>query len=123
MPPKHILIVDDDPDNLLILGMKLKSKGYAVHTAPSASAALRSAALRKPDVIILDILMPGTNGTDLGEKFRQNKKFKNVPVLFVSSLQRKEDEVKPGLIGPSRIFSKPVDIERLDLKIKEVLAE
>jgi two-component system alkaline phosphatase synthesis response regulator PhoP len=120
-PVKKILIVDDDPGNLFIMETRLEEKGYAVFSAENGEEALVAARAKKPDVIILDIMMPKMDGTELAQRLKQLPELKEVPIFFVTCLQTKEEEVKPGFVVGRRIFAKPVDIDKLVDAIKKSL--
>lgn len=118
--PPRVLIVDDDPDNLLILETRLKEKGCVVYATSSGEKAIQTARAERPDAIVLDILMPEMDGTQLCSRLRALPETQSIPVFFLTCLQSKEEEVKEGQVGATRIFAKPVDIDRLYKKIKEV---
>lgn len=88
--PKKILVIDDD---LLLLEMykeKLESEGFQVATAPSAREGLKKAKSAKPDLVLLDILMPTMDGFQALEKLKSDPETKEIPVVFLTNLSREE---------------------------------
>ncbi len=118
-----ILLVDDDDGNLMILEAKLKERGYRVFCTQEPGEALSLAKRDRPDLIILDIIMPGMDGTELAQQFKQEPSLKEVPIFFVTCLQSKEEEAKPGFVVGRRIFAKPVDMDKLDGAIREIFGK
>jgi diguanylate cyclase (GGDEF)-like protein len=93
-----VLIVDDDPDLRMIADMQLSHEGFDVVQASSGEQCLEIAIVRSPDVILLDMMMPGMDGADILRKLHANPATKDIPVIFLSALTRTEDAVK-GLEG------------------------
>ena len=111
-PEKKILIVDDDPVSLEMLEKILLLEGYWVVKATNGKEALYIADEFQPDLIILDIVMPIMDGTEAMEKLEKNPRTKNIPVLFLTSLISKNDEL--GKFAKDRRFlAKPIDREKL----------
>ncbi len=90
--PKTILVVDDDMVNLAILKTIISGAGYAVLTAENAKDALTLAGKNLPDLIILDIMMPDMDGTELATIFKADPKTHKVPIIFLSSLISAKEE-------------------------------
>jgi diguanylate cyclase (GGDEF)-like protein len=89
-----VLIVDDDPDLRMIADMQLSHEGFDVVQASSGEQCLEIAIDRSPDVILLDMMMPGMDGADILRKLHANPTTKDIPVIFLSALTRTEDAVK-----------------------------
>ena len=103
----RILLVDDDPGNLGILGSLLHPH-YDVLAAPSGERALQIAAgTPKPDLILLDVLMPGMDGYDVLARLRDNPATRDIPVIFVTGLDSIEDEEKGLELGAVDYITKP----------------
>lgn len=118
---KKILVVDDEPDILKVLVARLKEQGYETITALDGEQALAQAEQHKPDLIILDIMMPGMDGTEAAQKLKENPKTENIPIIFLSALQTKTEEESEGdRIGGNVILSKPFEINILLAKIREM---
>jgi len=118
---RKIMLVDDDEDLVLALTTRLEAHGYRVVSASNGVEALPVVRQEKPDLMILDILMPEMDGVDLSETLRQDPETRDLPVLFLTALHRREDDHKGG-VGPSnRIFAKPFDSREIIAKIEEIL--
>lgn len=119
-PEKKILIVDDDPVTLEMLEKILLQEGYWVAKATNGKEALYIADEYKPNLIILDIMMPIMDGTDTVGKLEKNPRTKNIPVLFLTSLISEKEELK-NHTGNRRFLSKPIDRKRLLEEIEKCL--
>jgi len=119
---KKILIADDEKDISLILKKRLTAKGYSVITANDGYEALTLAELQLPDLIILDILMPGMEGDEVAEKLKEHPSTKSIPVIFLTAILRKTEDYKGDhIIASNIIFAKPIDTEELLAQIKRLL--
>jgi diguanylate cyclase (GGDEF)-like protein len=105
--PANILIVDDVEDNLEILGDLLTFEGYNVVTARSGASALKQIQESRPDLILLDILMPGMDGYEVCEKLKTDESTRDIPIVFVSSLTDIESKVKGFKVGGIDFINKP----------------
>ena len=92
--PAKILIVDDVEDNIEILGDLLTFDGYNVQTARSGESALERVQESRPDLILMDILMPGMDGFEVCERLKADASTSDIPVVFVSSMNDLESKVK-----------------------------
>ena len=120
MNEKKILIVDDDPVTLKMLEKILLSAGYWVAKATNGKEALYIADDFLPDLIILDIMMPVMDGTEAMEKLEKNPRTKNIPVLFLTSLISKNDEL--GKSAKNRRFlAKPIDRDKMLIEVERDL--
>lgn len=102
-----ILIVDDEPANIDILSGIL-SPYYDVKVAPSGAVALKIVEKHTPDLILLDVMMPGINGFDVCKKLKTDKKLSQIPIIFVTALVQGEDEEKGFELGAVDYITKPV---------------
>jgi DNA-binding response OmpR family regulator len=115
---KHILIVDDDALMRRSLAFNLEQAGYRASTAGSAEVALEIARLERPDLVLLDIGLPGMDGLDA---LRQLKEHFDLPVIFVTARRRELDEVVGLELGADDYVTKPFDLDVLLAHIKAVL--
>jgi len=106
-PQANILIVDDVGDNLEILGSLLTFDGYEVQTAHNGEEALRQAQESRPDLILMDVLMPGMSGFELCERLKSRESTKDIPVIFVSSMSDIDSKVKGFKVGGVDYINKP----------------
>ncbi|MCZ6634546.1 MAG: response regulator [bacterium] len=94
MAEKTILVVDDDPSVLIYLEQILKDEGYRVLTAPQAEVALQLLEVERPDLLVLDIEMPGMSGLELLERIRRKKETAKIPAVFLTVKDTPSDEIK-----------------------------
>ena len=122
---KRILVVDDEPDFAMIMGMTLEQTGrYVARQETDSTAALAAAREFRPDLVLLDVMMPGMDGGDVVAQFRADPVLRNVPVIFLTALVG-GDESSPGTAqrAGQRYLGKPVDFDRLAATIDELLGE
>lgn len=111
---KKILVVDDDPDILLMLGARLKASGYEVRTVLNGEAALKAIEAEPPDLVLLDIMMPGMEGNLLARTLKEDPRWKEIPVVFITALRPPEEQEQAGAqVGSNIIFSKPFEFSEL----------
>ena len=103
----NILIVDDTPENLSVLRQMLKEHGYSVRPALSGKIALKAAQADIPDLILLDIMMPGMDGFEVCNKLKSEDGTRDIPVLFISALDETADKVKGFQAGGVDYITKP----------------
>jgi len=108
---KTILIVDDDLVNLTILKSVISKAGYSVLTADNGKDALKTAKALSPDLVILDIMMPDIDGTEVATGLKQNPRTRRIPIIFLSSLISAEEE--RSNIDLISYLSKPYNREKL----------
>lgn len=116
-----ILIVDDDARNVKLLEAMLLADGYAPISASSGEEALQMAAAELPDLILMDIMMPGMNGFETTEKLKFNPATRDVPVIVVTSLDDRESRLYAMQAGADEFLSKPVDRSELSVRVKNAL--
>ena len=114
MEKKKILIVDDEPDVLTLLSERLVKAGYEIIKATSGREAIEIAANKSPNLIVLDIAMPGMDGSEAASILRVNPKTKDIPILFLTCLFTKQEEKVCGhLLGQNFFIAKPYDAVEL----------
>src|SRR5258708_34992935 len=107
MKSKHkILVVDDDMDILSVMTISLKDKGYEVEGTLNGDEAITRAETFKPDLIIMDIYLSGTNGKDICKKLKTAKKTSSIPIILISASNQLRNTVKE--CGANRFINKPV---------------
>ena len=111
----NILVVDDTPNNLHLLMDILTRKGYEVRPAPNGERALSAARSQPPDLILLDIMMPGMSGYDVCRKLKANRATRDIPVIFLSALDDLLNKMEAFAVGGVDYVTKP-------FQSKEVLA-
>lgn len=116
----RILVVDDLPDNYILLQTVLESEGYEVEVADNGQDALERVALRPPDLILLDVMMPGMNGFEVTRRIRQNPAIPFIPILLVTGYS--EPAPADGFeAGADGFIRKPVDFDDLLHRIRTML--
>ena len=113
-----ILVVDDKPENLQLLSEALSGQGYDVKCGVSGEMALMVANSVIPDLILLDVMMPGLNGYQVCEKLKLDEKTKNIPVIFLSANNDSIDRIKALNVGAADYIDKPFDINEVLLRIQ-----
>ena len=108
-----ILVVDDEPEITEIVETFLTEAGYKVTIANTGSDAIKKAKEFKPDVILLDIMMPGTDGYAVCKKIKQEPEFANTPVIFLTGKDREDDMGRSFKAGGDMYIKKPFSCERL----------
>jgi CheY-like chemotaxis protein len=121
--PKRILVVDDHPINLKLACDVMEHEGYVVDRAGTAEAALDCIAKRVPDLILMDLGMPGMDGLTLTRKLRSREETKDIPVVALTAFAMKRDEERAREAGCDAYISKPIDTRRLPLQLSLILAK
>jgi len=123
METKTILIVEDDKDLMLAMSVRLVAQGYATLTAPNAASAIQTAVMSKPDLILLDLGLPDSNGFVVMEIVSQLKSAANLPIIVVSA--RPADVYRDAalLAGAKDYFEKPFDNDALMAAIQRELGD
>lgn len=116
-----ILIVDDEEQNVKLVKGILASENYNLISALSGSEALSMLAANRPDLILLDVMMPEMDGFETCRKIKQNKNTKIIPVLMVTALRENEHRLKALDCGADDFLSKPVDKTELKIRVKSLL--
>ena len=118
MPIQKILVVDDSKTELHHLSDVLGKRGYSVRTAENGEEALRRLNEDKPDLILMDVVMPGQNGFQLTRTITRDPRFAGVPVIMCTSKNQETDRVWGIRQGARDYIVKPVDGDELVAKIK-----
>ncbi|MCK4838638.1 MAG: response regulator, partial [Desulfobulbaceae bacterium] len=116
-----ILIVDDTPSNISILGKALQDE-YKIKVATSGADALNKASQDKPDLILLDVMMPKMSGYEVCRRFKQNAATRKIPVIFVTALTDIGDETKGFAAGAVDYITKPISPPIVRARVKTHLA-
>ncbi len=120
---KNILIVDDTPENLTVLRRILTEQGYRVRPALSGEIALKTIQTDPPDLILLDIVMPGMDGLEVCRKLKEGEETREVPIIFISALNEIEDKMRAFSQGGVDYISKPFQKEEVLARVKTHLTQ
>lgn len=114
---KKILLVDDEPDILEFLKYNLEQEGYQVITGTDGQQALDKIS-QNPDLIVLDIMMPKLDGFEVMERIRSDKRYKDIPVIFLTAKAGEVHEIKGLELGASDYIQKPISPKKLIARVK-----
>ncbi|MEG4200270.1 PAS domain-containing protein [Microcoleus sp. Pol12A5] len=119
--PENILMVDDNPESLRLVSRLLSKRGYKLRPTRDGKLALNFALSSPPDLILLDIMMPGMDGYQVCEQLKASPKTKDIPVIFISSLNEVFDKVKAFSLGAVDYITKPFEIEEVVARVENQL--
>ena len=103
----RVLVVDDEPDVLLLCRLNLQQRGHELLEAADGSTALKIARDRHPDVIVLDLMLPGISGYDVLEALQRDAETTNIPVLVLTAKSLRADRERSHGLGASAFLTKP----------------
>jgi len=121
MPNEKILIVDDEENNLKLLTQWLLPLGYDIELALNGEEALLKTRANRPDLIILDIMMPVMNGYEACDVIKKDPETKNIPVIMVTALHDRESKLKGLSVSANDFLSKPIDQAELTIRVRNLL--
>ncbi|MDQ4108096.1 MAG: response regulator [Actinomycetota bacterium] len=103
----RVLVVDDEPDVLLLCRLNLQQRGHELLEASNGSTALELARERHPEVIVLDLMLPGMNGYEVLESLKQDERTSDIPVLVLTAKSLRADRERSHGLGASGFLTKP----------------
>lgn len=118
---KRILLVDDEPDLLSMVKLRLEANGYEVITASDGNTAYEKAKSETPDLIILDLMLPGIDGYQVCRLLKFDERYRSIPIIMLTALSQKEDKEWGQKVGADYYLTKPFEPNELLDKIKELL--
>ena len=119
--PKEILIVDDEPDVVVAIQFLMEQQGYLVMIAERGEDALDLIYHYKPDLVILDIMLPGIDGFEVCEIVRLDPNYRDVKIMFLTARRRAVNIAKGLALGADAYITKPYSNDKLVAKVKELL--
>lgn len=118
---EKILVIDDDLETLRLVGLMLQKQGYHVVTAASGEEGIQVALREQPDLILLDVMMPGLDGFEVTRRLRQNPETSSIPILIFTAKSQVEDKVEGYEAGADDYLTKPIHPAELIAHIKALL--
>jgi len=123
MPKKRILVVDDEDELVKAVQVRLEYVGYEVLTASDGQTGLELAKKEKPDLIVLDLMLPKMDGYKVCALLKADTRYKKIPVILFSARVQDKDVQMGKEVGADAYITKPFDHQVLTAKIKELLQE
>src|SRR5436190_4384395 len=121
MQKQKILVVDDEPDALELISFNLKGAGYEVLTAEDGNSALRKARARKPDLILLDLMIPEVDGLEVCKILRRDPETSAIPIIMLTAKAGELDRILGLELGANDYITKPFSPRELVLRVKNLL--
>ena len=119
--PANILIVDDELENVRLLELLLRAEGYVTQSAANGEEALAAIARQAPDLVLLDIMMPGMDGYAVARKLKADAATSNIPIILITAQSERDARLAGLQAGAEDFLSKPVDRAELWLRVRNLL--
>ncbi len=117
----RVLVVDDEPDITALVAYHLAKAGYRVSTAANGTDALKAATEQRPDVIVLDLMLPGLSGLDVLQALRKQEETRDVGVIMLTARREEADRIRGLSLGADDYLTKPFSPNELTLRIAAIL--
>ncbi len=121
MPGERILVVDDEPDILSLLVYQLSREGYRISTAVDGKGAVSTALADRPDLVVLDLMLPEVDGYEVLRSLREDDRTADIPILLLTARREEEDRVRGFEKGADDYVTKPFSPKELVLRVKALL--
>ena len=116
-----ILVVDDDPEIVTLLATRLGKRGYKVATASDGTSALQLAKRDRPDLVLLDVMMPGKSGWEVARALKQDPDMAGTKIVMVTAIGERTNEITAPIYGADAHVDKPFEFEKLERVIGNLL--
>jgi CheY-like chemotaxis protein len=116
-----ILVVDDDPEIVTMISTRLGKRGYKVTTASDGAKAIELAKAEKPDLVLLDVMMPGKSGWEVARSLKQDPDTQDVKIVMVTAIGEKTNEITAPIYGADAHIDKPFEFDKLERVINQLL--
>ena len=117
----RVLVVDDEPDITALVAYHLAKAGYRVSTAATGPEALKAAREERPDIVILDLMLPGVSGYDVLAELRRQEETRDVGVILLTARREEPDRIRGLSLGADDYLTKPFSPQELSLRVQAVL--
>ncbi len=117
-----VLIADDDPEIRTLLTIRLKKAGFEVFDAADGEQTLAAVREHKPDLVVLDVMMPGKNGWEVAKELRRDEDLKHIGIVMLTAIGERINEMTSPLYGADDYVDKPFEFADLEAKLRAVLA-
>ncbi len=117
----RILVVDDDPEIVAMLMTRLTKRGYKVYSAGDGNAALEQAKREKPEIVLLDVMMPGKSGWEVARALKQDPATQGMKIVMVTAIGEKTNEITAPIYGADAHIDKPFEFDKLEKVIAQLL--
>jgi CheY-like chemotaxis protein len=117
-----ILVVDDDPEIVSMLSTRLTARGYKVSSAGDGHRAIELAKRERPDIVLLDVMMPGKSGWEVARALKQDPVTQSIKIVMVTAIGAQVNEITSPLYGADAHVDKPFEFEALERVIAKLLA-
>jgi DNA-binding response OmpR family regulator len=121
MPKKRILIVDDESDLIELVKLRLEANGYEVMVAGDGQSGLDKARAEKPDLIVLDVMLPKIDGYKVCRMLKFDEKYRHIPIIMFTARAQESDRKTGEQVGADAYITKPFDPAALLLKMNDLL--
>jgi CheY-like chemotaxis protein len=118
-----ILVVDDDPEIVSMLSTRLTARGYKVSSAGDGHRALELAKRERPDIVLLDVMMPGKSGWEVARALKQDPITQSIKIVMVTAIGAQVNEITSPLYGADAHVDKPFEFEKLEKVISGLMKE
>lgn len=121
--PKKIMVVDDEPYIARVIKFKLEQEGYTVISANDGQSGLQKIKDEKPDMVLLDVMMPGLSGYEVCQKIKEDAELAGIPVVILTAKGQERDREQGLTMGASDYITKPFSPNRLLELVKSMIGE
>ncbi|NVJ93432.1 MAG: response regulator [Methylocystaceae bacterium] len=120
---KSVLVVDDEPNIVLSLEFLMTQAGYEVRIARDGNEALEAVVEKTPDLILLDLMIPGRDGYDVCQTLRRSEEWASIPIIMLTAKGREVEKEKGLALGANDYVTKPFSTSELTARVKELLGD
>jgi DNA-binding response OmpR family regulator len=118
-----ILVADDDPEILTLVSRRLAKRGYTVHEVSDGITALAEARAKLPDLIVLDVMMPGKNGWEVAKELRADPRTKDIAILVLTAIGETMNDMNSPLYGADDYIDKPFEFADLEARVAKLIGQ